>query len=284
LSGLIASPDLVDRVHEIACKMLQDRQRSEASEPDARQQLRKLEQDLEVWYGRHDAARSDLERQAAWHRIVQLTERREKMAQEAAQGPSRPLPKAVQVSRQQVARYLENLAGAMSQAADEGKALVQALVENHGLAVVMKDSRTLVIRLALRPPGADGPEAEEHLVRLQADAEMAKDRVSAWVDEHQGQHSCKECGQPIKVERRHFWRGIPRYHHGCCMRDVLQRRMAPAQGFYTGQQAADRLGIGRTTLNRWLRQGKVPKPAKVLRTMLLFERKGIDSLARKLGR
>jgi excisionase family DNA binding protein len=147
----------------------------------------------------------------------------------------------------------------------------------------MRDAQTLVIRLALRPPGADGEAAREHAVRLEGDARMPLDRITAWVEENQCRHLCKECGKVIRVERRHYWRGIPRYHHGCCLRDVLKARMAPAEGYYTGEQAARRLGIGRTTLNRWLKKGKAPRPAKVLRNMLLFERKAIDHLARQLG-
>jgi len=50
------------------------------------------------------------------------------------------------------------------------------------------------------------------------------------------------------------------------------------RGHYAGQQAADRLGIGLTTLNRWIKAGRVPKPRKSISEMLLFERAEIDQL------
>lgn len=40
------------------------------------------------------------------------------------------------------------------------------------------------------------------------------------------------------------------------------------------------LGIGRTTLNRWVRAGKLPGPVKSVSGMLLFERQDVDRLAR----
>ena len=51
--------------------------------------------------------------------------------------------------------------------------------------------------------------------------------------------------------------------------------MVPSEG----QQAADRLGIVRTTLNRWISKGSLPKPRKSISGMLLFEREEIDRAA-----
>ena len=59
---------------------------------------------------------------------------------------------------------------------------------------------------------------------------------------------------------------------GKCRNGGIQRkRRQLAEGYLTGQQLADRLGIGRTTLGRWLRAGKL-KPTKSIGGMRLFRR------------
>ena len=61
----------------------------------------------------------------------------------------------------------------------------------------------------------------------------------------------------------------------------MQRKRAElAKDYYTGMQAAEKLGIGRTTLGRWLKKGKLPKPKKSISGMLLFDPKAINRLAR----
>ena len=54
-----------------------------------------------------------------------------------------------------------------------------------------------------------------------------------------------------------------------------------ASGYDTGKQAAEVLGIGRTTLGRWVKAGKLPRPVKSISGMLLFEREAIESMAGK---
>ena len=49
-----------------------------------------------------------------------------------------------------------------------------------------------------------------------------------------------------------------------------------------GKEAAERLGISRTTLNRWVKAGKLPKPVKSISGMLLFGRASIDEAGRAL--
>ena len=61
--------------------------------------------------------------------------------------------------------------------------------------------------------------------------------------------------------------------------NFMQRmRAGLAKGYYTGTQAAEKLGIGRTTLGRWLKKGKLPKPKKSISGMLLFDQKAINTL------
>ena len=42
--------------------------------------------------------------------------------------------------------------------------------------------------------------------------------------------------------------------------------------YINGTELAKHLGIGRTTLNRWIREGKLPKPVKSTSVMLIFNR------------
>src|SRR3989442_11119186 len=36
-----------------------------------------------------------------------------------------------------------------------------------------------------------------------------------WLEENQGEHRCQcGCGEAIRLQPRHYWRGVPRYIHG----------------------------------------------------------------------
>ena len=48
--------------------------------------------------------------------------------------------------------------------------------------------------------------------------------------------------------------------------------------YINGAQLAKRLGIGASTLSRWVKAGKLPKPKKGISGMLLFERAVVDRL------
>lgn len=64
----------------------------------------------------------------------------------------------------------------------------------------------------------------------------------------------------------------------------MQRKRARlADGYYTGKQAAEALGIDRTTPDRWIRQGKRPRPAKSISGMLLADRFPIHSDSERFG-
>jgi predicted site-specific integrase-resolvase len=53
----------------------------------------------------------------------------------------------------------------------------------------------------------------------------------------------------------------------------MQARRASITGdeYINGTELAKRLGIGRSTLNRWVRAGKLPKPGKSISGMMLFD-------------
>jgi hypothetical protein len=85
-----------------------------------------------------------------------------------------------------------------------------------------------------------------------------------WLRENQGKHVCQcGCGQPIRLEARHYWRGAPRHVHGHQNfrghRRVLQLRQA---GYLTTSEAARALGIGVTTLLR-REGGAYPFPERI---------------------
>jgi predicted site-specific integrase-resolvase len=48
----------------------------------------------------------------------------------------------------------------------------------------------------------------------------------------------------------------------------------------SGTPSAKQLGIGASTLSRWVKAGKLPKPEKTVAGMLLFHRAATDRLAR----
>ena len=135
----------------------------------------------------------------------------------------------------------------------------------------------LLVSLRLRPPGAEAEQAAEYAVPLEGEARLKADEITQWVEDNQSKHKCKcGCGRTIKVIRRHYWRGVPDFHADCRHKGMQRRRQQLAEGYYTGKQVAEVLGIGRTTLNRWVKAGKLPKPVKSISGMLLFDHKGID--------
>lgn len=279
LSSLIAGDGLVDRVHAAAQRLLDARRHERDEQQDSGRALHKIEADLALWYRRHDAAGSEAEQEAAWKRIVELTERARQLRESACdRKAASPAPEPI--SRERVARYLKGMGALVGQTDDAGKAFVASLVDHHGLAVTAADAGTLRISLRLRPPGADGEQGDEFAVELDGDARLPADRITAWIEEHRAtapQCACG-CGQPVEVRRRHYWMGVPEFRSECRHKGMSRKRANLADGFYTGQQAADRLGIGRTSLGRWLRAGRLPRPAKSISGMLLFDRGAIDRL------
>lgn len=84
-----------------------------------------------------------------------------------------------------------------------------------------------------------------------------------WLDENQGKHRCQcGCGELVRLQARHFWRGAPRYLHGHQNGRgwrVFQLRQA---GYLTVSDVATALGIGTTTLRR--REGTIyPRAARI---------------------
>lgn len=120
--------------------------------------------------------------------------------------------------------------------------------------------------LMIGPPGAGQP---DHIGRrvvypsripLESLAPVSR----RWLQETQGKHLCQcGCGEVIRLQPRHCWRGLPRYVHGHHNRRghwrVLQLKQA---GYLTTSDVARALGIGTTTFRR--REATVyPMPARI---------------------
>jgi excisionase family DNA binding protein len=241
--------------------------------------LRKTEKDLAVWYDRHDAAGTDTEKNVCYRRIVELTEKRKELESQLATMPEAE-PEPTEVTRERIAQYLKSMAKLMGGTSDKAKTFVQSLVEHHGLRVRMVDEKTISISLALKAPGVGTDADEEFKVPLEGEAVLPADRVTEWAKRQRKHYCICGCGKEIPVTRRHFWHGIPEYHADC-RHKAMQAKRAEVTGehYYNGQQAADRLGIGRTTLNRWIRKGKIPGPVKKVSGTLLFDKSAISLIA-----
>jgi len=91
------------------------------------------------------------------------------------------------------------------------------------------------------------------------------------------------CGRQIEVKRRHYWRGLPKYHYACRANGMQNKRASITGGKYiNGTQLARHLGIGMATLRRWIKAGQLPGPETSLSRMLLFDRASIDRYARSV--
>ena len=54
-----------------------------------------------------------------------------------------------------------------------------------------------------------------------------------------------------------------------------KRASITGRKYVNGAQLARKLGISRSTLGRWVKAGKLPKPKKSISGMLLFDRNAI---------
>ena len=109
--------------------------------------------------------------------------------------------------------------------------------------------------------------------------EQCRDEIAQakWLKGEQGKHMCSICKRPIEVLRRHYWRGIPKHHHKCWAGDLSKKRGTAPAGYYSAQEVTELLRIGRTTVNRMIERGELPKP-HVRGRVLFFRKAAIDRL------
>ena len=232
---------------------------------------------LHVLGDRHPTGHGDAEKGAAWQRIVQLTEKAKSLRQRLQEQKGRSQP-ARPLTREQVKEYLAAIETLVAETGDRGRALVRSLVEHHGLSARMLDGQNIKIAMALLPPGTGGKPVEiETVATISSD-----DKIDLWVREEnaKGRLCSCGCGRRIEVKRRHYWMGIPKLH-GDCRHKAMQAKRASLAGdkYINGRELAERLGISRSTLGRWVGSGKLPKPKRSLSGMLLFECHAIPDAA-----
>ena len=198
--------------------------------PDERaDRLRKIESDLARWYEREATAKSEAEQDACYDRIVGLKAEQRELTKwrKAAARPAKP---RATISKAQIGA-LADLSATIQKAKDGGQRLVLALAEHHGLVATLADAATMVIRLEL----AGG-------IPIEIEAKLPGDKITEWLSDQQGQHNCAECGKPIDVQRRHYWRGVPKHHHGCFNKVLARRRKEGRSRILHGYRSGEATG------------------------------------------
>jgi len=172
------------------------------------------------------------------------------------------------VTREQIERYLSSMTSMMKDTADGGKAYVHSLVAHHVLKARLLDAGTLEVSLMIQSPGTSPVQS----VPVKRVFSLPKDKVSQWLDEQMAKKpKCEVCGKLLVIERRHYWRGIPKCHPRCWARKWGLKRGVQSDGMISGAELARQLRIGRTTLGRWIVTGKVRPPDKSERGILLWQ-------------
>jgi Mg-chelatase subunit ChlI-like protein/magnesium chelatase subunit ChlI-like protein len=119
--------------------------------------------------------------------------------------------------------------------------------------------------LFVGPPGGGKPDhigrRVPHRSRILLESLPSPGR--RWLREHQGKYRCQcGCGEPIDVQSRHRWSGIPRHRWGHQKRRGSYRTLRVKEaGYLTTSQVAKALGIGVTTLRRW--EGRYPHAVRI---------------------
>ena len=269
LSEMTCSDEVVEQVYT-ATQRLVDRRKTAVPVQKIQAELAKVERDLDLWYARHDEGGGDAEKEAAWRRIVQLTEKQKGLQQQVQVREDQGLP-AKPLSRQQIKAHLSDIAALVSKADDQGRAFVRSLVDHQGLSVQVLGVDEVKIALTVLPPGT----VAEPVV-VEATVSIAPhNKIDDWVQEQNAERpTCVcGCGRRIEVGRRHYWRGVPRFHYACRANGMQGRRSQVAGSTHVnGTELAKRLGIGRSTLIRWIMAGKLPKPERSVSGMMLFDR------------
>lgn len=278
LSRVFSDPVTVGRVRDAAVRLQAERSKDD-EDVDPEQDLRRITTSIDVWYDRHDAATDDMQKEAAWHRILEL-KARQKQLRKQIEAAEAAVPRQL-ITLESVEEWLTNLCRAMPKSKDNGKLVIEALIEHHDLRVRLVDAETMRITLVLHPPGSDRNTTAEFSVPVDTEVPLPKGVIDAWIDEHKGQLKCGICGAPIPILRRHYWVGLPTYHHKCWASQLTRRRTNPNPLRYVnGRQAAEMLGISRTQLGRWIKRGVVT-PVERRSNVLLFDKKTVETLAEK---
>jgi DNA invertase Pin-like site-specific DNA recombinase len=269
LRRLLNTPDLIERIFAIAKRRSLE---SVHDEIDPTAQVAKIRSDIDGWYERHDSATTKVEKDAAWSRILELKTRVGQLEQAAALTPVSAQPPAI--TRPEIAKFLTSLGKSTSKASI---ALCQLLVRDHGLRVRLIDGVSIEINLSLRPPGTGEPVPYAESVQLSETVRIPGREIDEWLLAKQDKCRCVICGELVTVLRRHYWLGLPKHHRRCWLKQKAEQRANPKPGFLNALQVAKELGVGRTTVGRWIASGKL-KPSGKYRGVWLFEKSQIKKL------
>jgi excisionase family DNA binding protein len=135
----------------------------------------------------------------------------------------------------------------------------------------MVDERTVTIILSPLP-------LDEFAERVELQATVTiptGNKIDDWLKEQRAKHrvcACG-CGRKLAVERRHYCRGLPKLHYDCRQK-ATEGKLAALVGdkHMNGEQVARYLGIGRSSVSRWVKSGKLPNPESRISRMLLFNK------------
>jgi hypothetical protein len=134
--------------------------------------------------------------------------------------------------------------------------------------------------LLLAPPGGgqSGYIGRRAVVRSRMSLESLAPASVRWLEEHQGKHRCEcGCGEPIDIQARHRWAGIPRHRSGHQNRWGCQRVLRVRQaGYLTTSDVAKALGIGVTTVRRW--EGRQCPPAMRMSNVRAYRPEDVEQL------
>lgn len=216
-SGLLTGEDLVERVWEAAVEIQRTAKGNEGKREEIRNQLQKLEGKLPFWYARINDAGTEAEKEVAHRGLVDLTNQKK-----ALEAQLKELDRPVQmkeITRKQVKDYVRGLGRIIHDyAPNEGRALVRSFVQEHGLAVRMKGIEAIEVIL-----GPQSPVGEGRTSALTVIARLPLGKIDQWLRSRPKQ-LCELCNKVIEVGRRHYWRGVPKYHKNCWSRELGRRR------------------------------------------------------------
>jgi hypothetical protein len=147
------------------------------------------------------------------------------------------------------------------------------LGEKHDLQIQMAGPESIEINLALLPPEQDSEPVNLRRTAAIPPAYQKAD-VAEWlrIERAKGRTCACGCGREIDILPRHHSMGIPEYRSECRHKAMAAKRARAAGGKYiNAAQLAKKLGVSQSTISRWVRKGKLPKPKRVS-GMKLFEK------------
>jgi len=276
---------VIDYVREASERLREQLPAGRLALAEKKQALTDVKARLARYHERFERAANAGEEDLACERIKELREQETALKAEIAEFESQQVPSSDRdLDAVRARRYLRTLARFFRSRPRYEESLYEALQQHHRLrvAVLAKDlvEATLEFEGEIEPsdeddsmshgrpipPGCGQPDHIGRRVvhRSCIPLESLAPASVRWLRENQGKLRCQcGCGEVIRLQPRHYWRGAPRHVHGHQNRRghwlVLQLLEA---GYLTTSEVARALGIGVTTLLR--REGTLyPQAARI---------------------